>query len=388
MKSVYAIATLSGTIIGAGLFALPYLALQLGFWVILIYFLVLGGMIILIHVFFGELALKTPDFKRLPGFAKIYLGKRGRAVAYVSTICGLFGAILAYLILGGDFLMQLISPGAENPLPYAALYFIIGAVLIFCGIKAIEKVEFWGLVLFLSILLVIFFYGRPLISTGNLFQTPDRSFLFLPYGIILFSLWGVALVPEIEEMLGDQKKKLLKIIPIAILIPALIYLFFVYIALGIMGENTPEDALSGLRIFLGARMGSLALFFGLLTTFTSFVALGLTLKKVFWYDLKFSKKKAWFITCFIPLSLYLIGFRNFINVIFFVGAVMLAIDGVLILLMYRKSCVGGRAAKIKRLAVYPLLLVLLGGIFYAIAEFIYHIFGFNIFTFLGRIIMI
>ena len=71
MKIIYAIATLSGTIIGAGLFALPYITLKVGFWMILAYFLLLGGVVILIHLFFGELALKTPDFKRLPGFAKI-----------------------------------------------------------------------------------------------------------------------------------------------------------------------------------------------------------------------------------------------------------------------------------------------------------------------------
>ncbi|PIR07544.1 hypothetical protein COV54_00500, partial [Candidatus Jorgensenbacteria bacterium CG11_big_fil_rev_8_21_14_0_20_38_23] len=69
MKLIYAIATLSGTIIGVGLFALPYITLKVGFWVMLCYFLVLGALVILIHSFFGELALKTPDYKRLPGFA-------------------------------------------------------------------------------------------------------------------------------------------------------------------------------------------------------------------------------------------------------------------------------------------------------------------------------
>ena len=73
MKIVYAIATLAGTIIGVGLFGLPYLTLQVGFWVILGYFFVLGVLTILVHSFFGELALKTPNFKRLPGFAKLLL---------------------------------------------------------------------------------------------------------------------------------------------------------------------------------------------------------------------------------------------------------------------------------------------------------------------------
>jgi len=363
MKILYVIATLSGTIIGVGLFALPYVTLKVGFWVILGYFLVLGALVILVHLFFGELALKTPDFKRLPGFAAIYLGKRGKIVAYISTILGIFGALLAYLIVGGEFLSELFSPIFGGDALFCTLfYFVIAASLIFYGIKAIAKVEFWGLVLFFIILFTIFFRGQPLIETQNLFPFPDRSAWFLPYGVILFSLWGAALIPETEEMLGNQKKMLLKIIPVAILIPVLTYLFFIYLVLGITGSQTTETALPGLRIVLGDGIVSLALLFGLVTTFTSFITLGLTLKKVFWYDLKIDKTISWLITCFVPLFLFLIGVKQFVPVIAFVGAVMLGIDGILILLMYRKI-------NPKKLLVYPLFLILLGGIIYEVMYF-------------------
>ena len=53
-KLVYAVSTLAGTIIGVGLFGLPYVALQVGFWVVLGYFFVLTFVAILVHSFFGE----------------------------------------------------------------------------------------------------------------------------------------------------------------------------------------------------------------------------------------------------------------------------------------------------------------------------------------------
>ncbi len=364
MKIIYAIATLSGTIIGAGLFALPYITLKLGFWLILGYFLVLGSFVTLIHLFFGELALKTPDFKRLPGFAKIYLGRKGEIVSYVSTIFSIFGALLAYLILGGEFLTELLRPylgGGE--LLYTIFYFIVAAVIILCGIKAVSKVEFWGIILFFIILFTMFFQGKPFIVTGHLFTAPDWSLIFLPYGVILFSLWGATLIPEIEEMLGDKKKAISKVIPIAILIPALVYLFFIYLVLGITGPQTTESALAGLRIVLGGGITSLALVFGLLTTFTSFITLGLTLKKVFHYDFKLKKIVAWAITCFVPLFLYLVGIKSFIVVIGVVGGIMLAVDGILILLMYKKL------RPERKIIVYPLILLLLGGIIYSIVYF-------------------
>ncbi|MDI6602531.1 MAG: aromatic amino acid transport family protein [Patescibacteria group bacterium] len=358
---VYAISTLSGTIIGVGLFGLPYVTLKVGFWVILGYFLVLGTLVIMVHQFFGELALKTPNFKRLPGFAKIYLGKPGQIVAYISTILSLFGALLAYLIVGGEFFSELLSPFFDgSSLLYTLFYFIIGAALIFFGIKPIAKVEFWGLVLFFIILFVIFFRSQPFIATENLFPLPDWSALFLPYGVILFSLWGAALIPEVEEMLGNQKKMLLKIITIAIFISAVVYLFFIYLVLGISGPQTTETALPGLRAILGDGIVSLALLFGLLTTFTSFITLGLTLKKVFWYDLKMNKNLAFAITCFFPLILFLIGVKQFIPVISFVGAIMLGIDGILILLMYQKI------KPERKFLVLPLVLIFLGGIIYEI----------------------
>jgi len=369
MRLIYAIATLSGTIIGVGFFALPYITLKVGFWVILGYFLVLGSLVILVHQFFGEVALKTPDLKRLPGFAKFHLGKWGEKIAFFSSIFGIFGAILAYLIVGGEFLGNLLSPifGGGN-LIWTLIYFSFGAILIFSGVKAISKVEFWGLIGFFLILILIFFQAKGLINIENLFLVNDqwslvKSHLFLPYGAILFSLWGAALIPEVEEMLGKRKNLLKKIIPISILIPIFVYLFFIYLILGITGPQTTESALTGLRDFLGDGIISLVLFFGVLTTFTSFITLGLTLKKVFWYDLKIEKNLSWAITCFIPLLLFLIGIKQFIPVILFVGGVTIGIDGILILLMYRKI-------NPKKLLVYPLFLIFLGGIIYKIIYFI------------------
>lgn len=367
-KFIYAIATLSGTMIGVGLFSLPYITLRVGFWVMLSYFFILGILVILIHQFFGELSLKTPDLKRLPGFAYHYLGKWGRIIAFLSSVTGIFGAILAYLVVGGEFLKELLSPvfGGGN-LIWILIYFSFGAFLIFSGIKAISKIEFWGLILFFLILILIFFQAKIFINPKNLLLATAgkwewslvKRYLFLPYGAILFSLWGTTLIPQIEEILSEKKHLLKKAISISILISILVYLFFIYLVLGITGSQTSESAITGLKKFLGNKIINLVLFFGVLTTFTSFIALGLTLKQTFRYDLKINKNIAWAITCFVPLILFLIGVKQFIPVISFVGGVMLAIEGILILLMYQKI-------HPQKIIIYPLFLIFIGGIVYEI----------------------
>ena len=81
--------------------------------------------------------------------------------------------------------------------------------------------------------------------------------------------------------------------------------------------------------------------------------------------LKIAKNWAWVIACFIPLALFLVGIKNFIQVISFVGGIMLGIDGILILLMYRKIKTG-----VLRNLTYPLILVLIIGIIYEIIYFV------------------
>ena len=369
MEIIYAIAILTGTIIGAGFFALPFIALKVGFTIILGYFLVLGGLVFLIHILFAELSLKTADFKRLPSFAQIYLGKSGQIFAYFLTIFGLVGTLLAYLIVGGEFLAELLKPFLGGSLfLYVFIYFSLGALLIYLGIKAIAKIEFWGLVLFFIVLIIIFLKGQGFINLENLLigqrsLTNNYFDLFLPYGAVLFSLWGVNLIPEVEEILGKKKEKIFKVIFWAILIPIIVYLIFIYLILGVAGPETTDSALLGLRDILGDGTASLALTLGLLATFTSFITLGLTLKKTLSYDFKLNEKLAWLITCFLPLLLYLLGLQNFILVISALGGIMLSLEGILVLLMYKKI------RPERKFLVYFLILFFFGGIIYTIVYF-------------------
>ena len=154
-----------------------------------------------------------------------------------------------------------------------------------------------------------------------------------------------------------------KIVVISTLIPAVVYVLFTFLILGITGPKTTESALVGLKDFFGPGVFSVALLAGVLTTFTAFITQGLTLKKVLMYDLGIKYWQAFIISCFTPLILFLLGLKSFIPILSFTGSVLLGINGVLILLMYKK--IGG-----KNYIIYPLSLVFLLGIIYQIIYFI------------------
>jgi len=364
-KYVYPVAVMAGGIIGVGFFSLPYVASKVGIWLMLFYFLLLLSVVLVIHLIFAEISLRTPDFKRFPGFAKHYLGKKGELVAMLSIILGTYGVLLAYLIAGSGFLKSMAQPffGGGDFL-YILIFSFAASAVIWFDVKIISRLEFWILsFLFLS----VFFVFLASIGHINFFNLAASDLnlknIFLPYGAILFSLWGVSLIPESEEMTRPRKKFFKNIVVLSTLIPAIFYLIFTFLILSITGAQTTESAFDGLAAFLGNKILLVCMLAGLLTTVAAFISQGMTLRKVFMYDLKIKKFPAFIMTCTVPLILFLAGFNSFISVVSLIGGVLIGIDGILILLMYKK--IGGKAY-----LIYPLLSIFILGIIYEIYYFI------------------
>lgn len=361
-------ATLSGSIIGVGFFALPYIASKVSMWVMLPYFIIVGALVIFIHLLFCNVTLKTPDFKRFPGFVEMHLGKKAKIVPLFNAVFGGFGVLLVYLIIGGEFLTASLSPiFGQNNLFYTLIYFCLGATAVYIGTKAVSKIELVVLGLLLLSFLIIFIKGIPYFDINNLFAFADLSTswetFFLPYGAIMFSLWGMGMIPEVEEMLGKNKKNIKKVVLSAVLFALIVYVTFVFLVISITGKNTTESALVGLKNYFGNGTTLAILLIAVFTTFNAFIALAMTLKKVLMYDVGIKHNHAFIIACFTPLILFLIGINSFIPIIAFIGGVLLSIDGIFVLLMYKK--ISG-----KKLIAYSLIPIFLFGIIYEILSFI------------------
>lgn len=334
--SIKALSVFAGTIIGVGIFGLPYVASKSGFFIVLFYFLLMSGIAIAVHLLLSQVALGTEKPHRLPGYVGEYLGSGWKKFSLLMIGFGLTGAILAYLIVGGEFLKLLFAPYiGGGSLIYTFIFFGAGAFLIFRGIKNIAQIELALLVVFFVILFVFFAKAVPFINF-NFFKPVDWKFFSLPYGVILFSLWGSAVVPEVKEMLAGDEKKLKRVITAGILISTLTYLFFIFTILGVSGPNTSKEAISGLASGLGNGIIRFGFIFGVITCFTSFITLGLTLKKILWYDFNISENLAFCIACFLPLFLFLVGLREFIDIIGFTGALALGGEGIITIFLYQK----------------------------------------------------
>lgn len=362
-KNFYPYSVLLGTIIGVGLFSLPYATVSVGIKIMTLYFIFLGGLVIFVHYLFGKVSLATPDLRRMPGFAKFYFGRKGEIICFLTESLGLSGAILAYLILGGKFISLLPLPFLfHHRLLSTTIYTIVVSILMYFGIKIIKKVEFVSVLMIVIIFFVILFGGSHLFSLKNIAPSNLKANLFLPYGIILFSLWGADIIPEVEEMIRPKKKALGKIIITSIVIALIFYFFFSVLIAGISGKNTSTDTITGLQDLLGKNITYLLFSLAVLAIFTSNLTLGITLEKVLWYDLKIKKNISWFIASFVPFIVFLVGAKSFISVISFVGAVGVSLNGIIISLMYYKL----KSNRKTLIITLPLIFIFLLGIVYEI----------------------
>ncbi|MDP3052698.1 MAG: aromatic amino acid transport family protein [bacterium] len=356
-KFLEALAVFTSTIVGAGIFGLPYIAFKSGFGVVIFYFLVLVILAIIVHLLLAEVSRNTQKICRIPGYAEEYLGKNWRNFSLIVSSLGLLGALLAYLILGGNFLASYFGGSAFL---YTILFFIFGAILIYKGIKGIAKIDLIMLVVIIFILFLFLVHGLPFFNFKNLI-TFNPQFLAFPYGAVLFSLWGLTLVPEIKEMTERDRKKLRQVIISGIILAGLCYLSFIFIILGVSGSQTSPDALSGFAKIIGEQAVRLGFIFGILTVFTSFLGLGLTLKKILQYDLKLPEKTSWAVACFLPLLLYLLGINNFIGVISVTGAAALGLEAVIVIFIYKKY-IEKRFQRKTPIWIYPLAAFFLIGL--------------------------
>jgi amino acid permease len=366
-----AIAMLIGTIVGAGIFGLPYVVSKIGFLAGFFYLLILGVVVFISTLCYAEVTLRTKEEHQMAGYAKKYLGKWGERIVSFSLVFGIYGALLAYMVGVGDFLHALLYNFlGGTPFLYTALFFIFASLTVFLGLKLIIKIEKLMMIILLAAIVFIFIFGLPYVDIDNLAGF-DKMNLFLPYGVILFAFTGASVVADAKKILSGQEKKLKKSILISYIIVFIIYLAFCFVVCGISGKDTSPEAILGLKSILGEKVFIVGAILGIMTMATSFLTLGLVLQEMFMCDYKFGRVLSWIYACFVPFIIFLLGLADFIKIIGMVGAVTGGLQGILILIMFWKAKNKGNAKpafslKIPKVAIYLMCIMYGLGMLYEI----------------------
>ena len=324
MKSGYwrAVFILAGTTIGAGIFGIPYVTAQSGYFVGLTWLIVLTIVTLATNLAYAYVIEHSSTSRptQLVSYGQQAFGKPGRLFALFVILFGQWGALLVYIIGMGQFLAVLIRYDG-GIMPLSLLCYGLLSLVVLINLKRVSILEAWLTVGMILIVGVIFLSGLGSIRTENLTQLINWEWakLLAPYGVIMGALGGYAVIPEVSRVMkGSQFGRPLRrrgfylAVAVGTIIPAVVYFLFQLVVVGVSGLATSEDAIAGLVPYLNTGIVGIGALFGLLAIITSFVTLAYVLRDTFQYDYRLSGLRSWYLAVIPPLLVYLAGLNSFI----------------------------------------------------------------------------
>lgn len=320
--------------VGAGMFALPYVFSKSGLLVGSIYLIVFTLIFIKINLSYAEIISRHSGKYRFASYAKEHLGWFGFWAAMVAVVLGLLLTLTIYIMLSTSF-WQLISSTGLGISGY--IFWGISSLAITFSLKRLLNLDTILSAAMIAIIFVIFILG---ISHGIPEALPDYTLsgLFYPYGAVLFALYGRAAIAPLEDYYKANKLEWKKAnVPIALgtAIPALLFFLFVVGVMSLSPFGVTPDAVSGIfngSLLLLPILGLL----GLLTIWTSYLIIGTEIKDILSNDLKLHETLALVFVSVIPITLYIFNIGSFVSLIGIAGAIFLAIECILVILMHGK----------------------------------------------------
>jgi len=357
-----AVATLVGSTVGVGLYGIPFAFQKAGFGIGFLFLLGIVGLVLLVNLLYGEVVLRTHERHQFIGYVGKYLDPWAQKLNWFVFWVAVYGALIGIIIISGDFLSNILSFYFHlSPLAFSSIFLIVVSILVLKGLRTVSKFDFFVMLLFGFIALLIAGFGAKHIALAN-YTLAIRDFWFLPFGVILFAMNATPGVPLVREVLVGNENKLKRALVMGTLIPAALYLIFTLVIVGVAGENTSPDAISGLLSYLGPKIVFIGSLFGFLTSSTIFLNLATALKESFREDFHFKHVWAWLLVMLPPYLLYLSGIRSFIDIIGLVGGLAISLEAVLLVFVYISAKRNGDripeySIRLPRAVLYLIILV-------------------------------
>jgi len=333
-KTFIIAAIVAAATVGDGIFALPYIFYTAGWLVSLCYLLVLAAIVIMAHNVYLATLQKVGEKQRLLGLAKRYFGVAGFWTGFFAIVVGLLLTLVAYLILGTQFI-HLAFPAIRERYAFLVFWAFI-SLPIFLDDAHVKELEIIGIICIAAIISFIFITAIPHVtfSAAPAFNWQN---IFLPFGAVLFSLAGwTSIEPAYEASKGSKSGPTpWKALAMGTAFAALLYAMFSAGILGSVGIVTPDTA-SGLLQWPIWKKDILAIM-GLIAVATVYLPISREIKNSLEGDLKWNKLASRTTIVVFPALLILAGFNNFLIVVGVVGGLFLSTQYLLIISVGRRA---------------------------------------------------
>ena len=287
-KTVGSTLLVAGTMIGAGMLAMPLTSAGIGFGFTLVLLLGLWALLTFSALLFVELYQTAESDAGIGTLAEQYFGKIGRIIATAVLIIFLYALIAAYVSGGGSLLKDLLPESFGDKVSVLLFTVIFGSFIVI-GTHSVDKINRVLFFVMLAAFAVVLSLMLPEIKFDNLMATPIDNALIISASPVFFTAFGFhGSIPSLNKYLDGNVKALRISILAGSAITLCAYILWQMSTHGLLTQNEflqilKEDAtLNGLvkatLAITGSNMiaGAVKLF-STLALVTSFLGVGLGL---------------------------------------------------------------------------------------------------------------
>ena len=287
-KTIGSTLLVAGTMIGAGMLAMPLTSAGIGFGFTLVLLLGLWALLTFSALLFVELYQTAESDAGIGTLAEQYFGKAGRIIATAVLIIFLYALIAAYISGGGSLLKDLLPESFGGKVSILLFTVIFGSFIVI-GTHSVDKINRVLFFVMLAAFAVVLSLMLPEIKFDNLMATPIDNALIISASPVFFTAFGFhGSIPSLNKYLDGNVKALRISILAGLAITLCVYILWQMSTHGLLTQNEflqilKEDAtLNGLvkatLAITGSNMiaGAVKLF-STLALVTSFLGVGLGL---------------------------------------------------------------------------------------------------------------
>ena len=287
-KTVGSTLLVAGTMIGAGMLAMPLTSAGIGFGFTLVLLLGLWALLTFSALLFVELYQTAESDAGIGTLAEQYFGKAGRIIATAVLIIFLYALIAAYVSGGGSLLKDLLPESFGDKVSILLFTVIFGSFIVI-GTHSVDKINRVLFFVMLAAFAVVLSLMLPEIKFDNLMATPIDNALIISASPVFFTAFGFhGSIPSLNKYLDGNVKALRISILVGSAITLCAYILWQMSTHGLLTQNEflqilKEDAtLNGLVKATLAITGSNIIagavkLFSTLALVTSFLGVGLGL---------------------------------------------------------------------------------------------------------------
>lgn len=329
---------ITGYGIGSGVMSMPYLAQKTGIVHACLILLVAYAASYVLHLMIADLSLKTPDGGQIIScLEKYFFRGRFKVVFTISffllMLLVLLTNLTGYITASAEIIAEFLP---LSPLLSMLLFYVVAAIVVLFGLKAVGISEKYTVAAIYALLLVLavssFIHRKNTLPIASI----NGNALLAYYGMAMFSLSAFFSVPQAAKGLGGDKKKIRKALLLGFLNNLIMILVINFCAL-LASKEVTEVAMTGWAEGLDSWAGGIGALFTVLAMLTTYWSLSLALSDIVKETTKIGTTPAWLIATLPSLVIAIFNPLGFLGIMRTAGGLVSIIIAVMVVPSFIRS---------------------------------------------------